>query len=221
MITGCFKYFCEKHRIQVKNVFNRYDQMELHRKLIFKKKLLLAASSDVKEIIDVGVCCILQKDLFQLKTRPGFYDDKLEQNIVEKLSNFDPEKYKKLNYQDAILPAFMLYLEDIKLSDQSKTISQFDVSFAYIRAISHPDYKIPCGNYRDYFFNDAEEMFKLIQSENRDCFGFIKFSIVFPENFLPFIPFCCMVPAMVFEDDGICSSGRQPDPQREGNFTYP
>ena len=55
---------------------------------------------------------------------------------------------------------------------------------------SHPDFNIPCGKKEEYFLDDALEMLNKIRTnEHLHYFGFVKFSVVYPEHILPFLPF--------------------------------
>ena len=119
-------------------MFYQSTQIDLDRLRKYKEKLLLSADKNIKEIHNIGTCCIQQADYPPSFQQSTFYDSTLGQRIRSRLEGFDKSEFTRLNPQSAVLPSLTLGLKDCSLEEPSDyTICKYDLNFAYLQSILH------------------------------------------------------------------------------------
>ena len=107
-------------------------QLELHEKGQKNKNMLLNIT-DIDHIYEIGVCCISKKEYSKEFCESILYTSGIEDKIWNEVINYDPEFYRKICFQDCILPSFTIGLQDAKVSDPKTRIIKWDVNFAFVK----------------------------------------------------------------------------------------
>ena len=111
-------------------------------------------------------------------------------NLDGYFRNFKRQFYERMNFQNAILPAFTTYIKKEFKSKDGSIAKKYDIESAYLSVLMNPNFQLPESNIPSKILvnKDSNQYFQSISNEDKS-FGIAKGFIVIPKgNELPFIP---------------------------------
>ena len=191
-IEGNFKYICNEHESLVKHAFKNKNRLELSKRGKEKRlEFINSNKNNIDTIFVIGQCCILKNQYnTDFKISNLFYK-KFGQDVLNELKKYQKDEYVRMNYQNAIQPAFTVNLKSSFISDTISKATKFDINSAYLSVLTQPEFKLPQSNIPDIILvnDDANTYFHNLDIDDTN-FGFIKGFIIKNDNYeLPFIPY--------------------------------
>ena len=190
-VEGNFKYYCEKHEKTVKHVFKNKDRHKLAEKGKIKRKLFIDETQDIiKKTYIIAQCCIMKDDYNEDFKNSNLYYPDFGKDVLYAISMFKREEYQRMNFQNALSPAFTLSFEDEFISDGKSYANKYDINSAYLSVLTHTDFKLPSSNIQDTSLvnKDANTFFHELNLNDKN-FAFVKAFVVNNASYkLPFIP---------------------------------
>jgi hypothetical protein len=191
-IEGNFKFICNKHENSVKHVFKNKNRILLSKRGKEKRlEFIQCTKNEIDNVFVVGQCCILKNQYNDDFKMSNLYYTTFGKDVINELNNYNKSEYVRMNYQNAIQPAFTVNLKDSFKSDGISKATKFDINSAYLSVLTQADFKLPKSNIPDVSLVNIEAnnfFHKLDINDNN--FGFIKAFIIKKDRYkLSFIPY--------------------------------
>ena len=192
-VEGNFKYYCQKHENTVKHVFKNKDRKTLYEKGKIKREDFMNQTKDIIEkTFVIAQCCIMKDDYNDdFKTSNLYYKD-FGKNVLQLISNFKREEYQRMNFQNALSPAFTVNCEDRFISDGQSYANKYDINSAYLSVLTDEDFKLPTSNIQETIFvnKDANSFFHTLNIYDKNFAllkGFVTSNNMYKLPFMPII----------------------------------
>ena len=167
-VEGTFKSDCPQHKSDPKKII--WGLSREFRTNRARERLDLVqnycSNNNIKHYI-FRTCCL--KDVksnvlfnfFQIFNKASNIDYFYIKSMYKKLlDNFDPKKYKRINFQESILPNYIFANQDIAISNKSDLIKRFDKVSCYPSILLSSKFRVPIGNSVRYLGLSAQQYYE-------------------------------------------------------------